>query len=386
MNHFVVSTCGTSFLTNFERRFSANGANAKKNSSGVTLSVALLSNKKENGLSKEEKDYLDCLLGSLRAELESCSVRDATRGSAELNGLLTYYRGDPANGRGNRHCFVHSDTYVGAECAYMIGQWCERQKWLCELYRVPGLNTADCLSFNAAMSDLAKWCAEYAAPLRAPREEVVFNLTGGFKSLQGFMQTLGMFYADETFYLFESSDALMRIPRLPIDIDAGACDEIEKHFAVYRKLSLGISVPPEELREISGSMIFTDGASAILSAWGEIFWDKFTQTHYKKQLYPSPIPDIVLTDTFRKDLERFMGDQHVLFSVNQRLDDLAKYLRSGRKTCPKRLDFKSIAGDLAEKTGCTHEFYAWSTSGAGRGFCRILDEGKIQVVCLDVHS
>jgi putative CRISPR-associated protein (TIGR02619 family) len=381
LKRFVVSTCGTSLITNFK-----NAENAKKNSSGETLSVAFLSNKKENELSKEEKDYLNCLLDPLRTKLESWKIQEVQRGSAELNGLLTYYRGDPSNGRGNRHCFVHSDTYVGQECARMLGEWCERQEWTCELYRVPGLNTADGLSFNTAMSDLAKWCAEYAAPLRAPHGEVVFNLTGGFKSLNGFMQTLGMFYADETFYLFESAGELMRIPRLPLDIDAGAYKEIEKHFAVYRKLSLGISVPPEELQRIAGSMIFSDGASAVLSAWGEIFWDKFTQTYYRKQLYPSPIPDIVLSDRFLKDLKHWNGDGHVLFSVNQRLDDLAKYLLSGRKSCPKRLDFKNITGDLAEKKDCTHEFDVWSTSGAGRGFCRFLDGGKVEVVRLAAHS
>ncbi|MDR1620926.1 MAG: putative CRISPR-associated protein [Synergistaceae bacterium] len=378
MKRFVVSTCGTSLLTNFERRLPAD---ADKN-----FPVTILSNKKETDLAKEEKTYLRHLLKLLRTELEGWNVQDARRGSAELNSLLAYYQGNPSQGYDNRHCFVHSDTYVGEECAHMIGEWCERQKLTSEFYRVPGLNTADYLSFSAAMSNLAKWCSECVAPLRTPYNEVVFNLTGGFKSLQGFMQTLGMFYADETFYLFESSDALMRIPRLPIDIDAGACDEIEKHFAAYRKLALGKPVRAEEVTGISESMMLTDGTGAYtLSAWGEIFWDKFTQCHYEKQLYPSPLPDIVLSSNFLKDLESWNGDKHVLFSVNQRLDDLAKYLLSGRKVCLKRLDFKKITGDLAKKTGCTHEFDAWSTGGAGRGYCRFLDGGKLEVARLDTH-
>lgn len=269
----------------------------------------------------------------------------------------------------------------------MIGEWCERQKLLSEFYRIPGFNTADDLSFNAAMSDLAQWCAEYVAPQRTPQNGVVFNLSGGFKSLQGFMQTLGMFYADETFYLFESSDALMRIPRLPIDVDAGAIREIEDHFDAYRKMFLEIPAAPEEVRDIARSMIFTaDGTSFLLSAWGKIFWDKFTKTHYKKQLYPSPLPEIVLTDTFRKDVEGFKGDQQVLLWINQRLDDLAKYCLSGRKKCPNRLDFKSIAeGELAGDTGCTYEFDAWAASNAGRCYCRV-NGNKIELIHLKPHS
>jgi putative CRISPR-associated protein (TIGR02619 family) len=353
--------------------------------SNVTFPVISLSNKKANDLTQEEKAYLDALFDQLWVDSKKWSVLEMKRESAELNSLLTYYQNNPANGHDNRHCFVYSDTYMGRECARIIEEWCERQKLTAELYRIPGLNTADDSSSNAAMSDLAKWCAESVAPLRTPHDKVVFNLTAGFKSLQGFMQTLGMFYADETFYLFESSDTLMRIPRLPVDIDAGARQEIETHFDTYRKLSLGISVPPEEFREISASMIFTDGTDVALSAWGDIFWDKFTQTHYEKQLYPPPLLNIVLTDTFRKNIERFNGDRHVFFSVNQRLDDLARYCLNGRKKCPKRLDFKSITGDLAKKTGCTHEFDAWSTSGAGRCFCR-LDGNKIELVRLLPHS
>jgi hypothetical protein len=236
------------------------------------------------------------------------------------------------------------------------------------------------------MTDLAQWCGEYVAPLRGRHTEIVFNLTGGFKSLQGFMQTLGMFYADETFYLFESSESLMRIPRLPIDIDSGAYREIENHFDTYRKLSVGAPVPLAAFKGISESMLFTDGGTnAILSAWGEIFWDRFTRTFYETKLHPSPIPEIVISDSFHKDIEHWKGDKHVFFSVNQRLDDLAKYLLSDRKVCPKRLDFKSITGDLAKEMDCTHEFDVWSTSGAGRGFCRFIDKTQIEAVHLKPH-
>ena len=47
---------------------------------------------------------------------------------------------------------------------------------------------------------------------RQSHYRVVFNLVGGFKSLQGYMNTLGMFYADEIIYIFEAPTAdLIRI-------------------------------------------------------------------------------------------------------------------------------------------------------------------------------
>ena len=277
MDYFIISTCGTSLLTNMEKRLPPQADKA--------LTVTGLSNKKENELTKEEKAFLDCLFDQLEEEVEFWGVSEMKRASAEFNGLLTYYGDQTSRGQKNRHCFIHSDTYVGKQCARLMNDWCARQKLPSELFRVPGLNTADYLAFSAAMGDLARWCAEYVAPVRTPYYGVIFNLTGGFKSLQGFMQTLGMFYADETFYLFESSDALMRIPRLPVDIEASAHREIEQHFSTYRRLALGQSLRSEDIQGISESMLLTDGTNYTLSGWGQIFWDRFSRTHYKKEIY-----------------------------------------------------------------------------------------------------
>jgi hypothetical protein len=270
-------------------------------------------------------------------------------------------------------------------------EWCQDQGLASELKKISGLNTADYLSFNSAMSDLARWCAEYVSPQRTQSYQVVFNLTGGFKSLQGFMQTLGMFCADDTFYLFESSSALMHIPRLPINIDVSAFTEIEKNFEIYRRLSLGIPMKQSDLGGISRSMIFQceHGGECLLSPWGEIFWEDFTQTHYPEKFHGSPLPEkIILSKSFVKDVNGFMNDKNAIFSINQRMDDLARFLLSEQKNDKniKRLDFKAITGDLKLETKCDYEFDAWSSGGAGRVFCRFTDDTKLELVHLKLHG
>jgi hypothetical protein len=57
-----------------------------------------------------------------------------------------------------------------------------------------------------------RWCQDTLPGYRESGYHIVFNLTGGFKSIQGWMQTLGMFYADEIVYIFETGKELLPGP------------------------------------------------------------------------------------------------------------------------------------------------------------------------------
>jgi putative CRISPR-associated protein (TIGR02619 family) len=341
---YMISTCGTSMLTNLEK---------DRRCATPEMSVELLSNKTEQDLKEPEKKYLDDLILRLIDESAGWNIPTAKKWSAELNGLLTYYGDDPTQGKQHLHYFVSSDTYVGKECAGILVNWCENMLHLnSQVHDVHGLNTLNAVSFADAMCDLAKWCVEVVEPVHRNHGFVAFNLTGGFKSVQGFMQTLGMFYADEIFYLFAGSSNLMRIPRLSLGVEAienGAHDEIERHFDVYRRLSLE-SATPAELKNISASMFFTDGKDSYLSAWGSIFWEKF-----KKEFYGSPdifrryrsdggyLPPapLIFTDEFIDSILREM-DAGQFVEINKTLDQLASLLQSTKMPWLgiKAIDFK----------------------------------------------
>jgi hypothetical protein len=79
-----------------------------------------------------------------------------------------------------------------------------------------GLSTASTQAFAGGIDGVIEFLETEVKPLRSSYE-VVFNLTGSFKSLQGYMNTWGMFYADRIVYIFEGDNSkLITIPRLPI--------------------------------------------------------------------------------------------------------------------------------------------------------------------------
>jgi putative CRISPR-associated protein (TIGR02619 family) len=398
MQRCVVSTCGTSILTNLENSLKRNNTEEIQNQIALelqkeslpplfSLNLNVLSNKRETELDSNEKGYLDCLLKHLVKKANAWDIKGARNNSAELNALLAYYGNKPSSGQGDIHYFVHSDTYVGKECANVIAAWWKNQgrNFNAALQAIGGLNTASYYSFRDAMSELARWCHNDISPMRNPPHNIVaFNLTGGFKSVQGFMQTLGMLYADETFYLFQGADELMMIPRLPFDVNSSAQQEIERHFDVYRELSINISIDSSDTSKISGipeSMLFTDGVSGYtLSVWGEIFWNKYKTELYKQRLYESPSPRIILTRGFCDEIER-LGMPHIFSTVNERIDDLVQYWLSNGQRSINRLDYKRLAGQRnGVRPECTHEFDLWADGphGTARGCCHVIN-GQLSV-------
>jgi putative CRISPR-associated protein (TIGR02619 family) len=372
----IVSTCGTSILTNFERRAGP----------GAGFKVNEMSNAKKKELSKEELEYIDGLLSNLLEEASQWDIGRAKLESAELNALLVYYDNRLDAAKGDTHYFVYSDTYVGKVCAEIETTWWKKHAPSGTVAKpIGGLNTANYWSFREAMCELAAWCHSEISPMRnPPHDSVVFNLTGGFKGVQGFMQALGMLYADEMFYLFQGADELMRIPRLPFDIDESARKEIEAHFDVYRRLSIGgVTVTPGEIADIPESMVFTDGTNGYaLSAWGEIFWNKFKRSLYEKQFYDSPLPGISLTSSFCRDIKSFDKDNHAKYSINERMDDLAKYILSNRQNNPDRLSVHRYHTAGENEWEC----YAWSDGGAYRILFHFTEDNQITLDQLIPHA
>ena len=105
--------------------------------------------------------------------------------------------------------------------------------------------------------------------------KVIFNLVGGFKGLQGYMQTFGTFYADETVYIFEKSSDLIKIPRLPIQIDNTV---IENHKIKFALMNAGKLYPINELEGIPETLLepIEDNGETVagLSAWGDLIWNR----------------------------------------------------------------------------------------------------------------
>lgn len=339
----IVSTCGTSILTNEsdnERR-------------GL---INRLANCQERDLTPENKQVLEQHIQERRQILKDASDSNQIKKlSAELNGILTYH-GDTlklANGMPDQHILITSDTYLGQRVGEIIESWMRSRRLAVDVWRPSGLVTHDRDSFRHAMAELIQWCEEVLTGYRNNGYRIAFNLTGGFKSAQGFLQTLGMFYADESFYIFETG-SLLTIPRLPIKLDAEGV--ISEHDRAFRRLGLDEALPSRDCKDLPETLLFQDEQEVIFSEWGTLVWQRSKKQFYGKRLL-EPLPGLCYTRDFRKKVEKLNLAADRLATLNERLDELSLVVRKKRKNL-KGLDLKMLKGNPCPPS--THECDIWS--------------------------
>lgn len=359
--HLILSTVGTSLLTNSnpdQRKFLGKTANLK-----------------DGELTAEQRRCIDNALAISRQRLLDAKQDAIPELSAELNGLYRFYAGRLAPTDGDApdyHMLICTDTFQGSAIGYMICDWLLDRGFPAEARVVQGLNTSGVETFRMALSELARQCGDAVSDYRDAGYLVVFNLTGGFKSINGFMQALGMLHADECIYVFETQAELLRLPRLPIKPDPEGI--VGRHLQVFRQLDYGRNLPADACRAIPETLLFQVDDRVILSDWGRAVWIGCRDRYYRKDLQPPLSPRLRFDDRVKKAAVALPPDR--LSTLNRRLDDLAKHLDGGDN--PKSLSLKPLQGKPVP--GSTHEFYAWSDRDAARCFGHYEDGGAVFVV------
>ena len=360
--YFVLSLCGTSLLTNpatdDERALVTRHANTRN----------------EQAISHEDLATLQNRLDSTQSELRKAEARHMTPMSAELNALFKLYDGQFDRAANDQHWLLCTDTWLGRQTGELIKETLERLGLSSvQLYQPKDLRTEDLLTFQSALSDLVKWCEETIEPCRE-HAYIVFNLTGGFKSIQGFLQTLATFYADEAIYVFESGNELLRLPRLPIKLDAD--DVIRRHLHVFRRLANDLSLDEQcQLDALPETLLLCLDNDVSLSPWGDLVWERTHKKIYGEKLWPSPSQTIIYGERFAESVEKLPPDR--MEHVNKRIDQLARYLERGDN--PASLDFKLVKGKVKNYT---HECDAWADQDAKRMYGR-LERGVFTLEVLD---
>ena len=366
----VLSTIGTSLLTN---------------EAGPGLRDLLICNANKN------KSDIDC--NSLKDidswfEERAEKIKDADDNtvsalSAEANGLLTWYRSNSVTmSRSDQHYLVHTDTYLGNLAARMVADWIKRKSESQPICLSPsGLNMDNLENFRSALANLAKEFDEHK--LQKWRDDgyhVAFNLTGGFKSVNGFVQTLGLIFADECFYLFEGSRDLMRVPRLPLRLDAA--NEIRSNLETVRKMANGTSAPTADCETLSDALLFEVDGQCILSEWGNVLWLAEKNNIYSEGLQPSLSENMCFSNRFENQVSNGYGlckEEKYILDLNRCLDALSAFLDQGNRggKFMGSLELKLLKGN-PKTSSITHEFYLWSGKGeCGFGY---FDDNDIFVV------
>ena len=271
--NFILSPCGTSLLTN----------EAKNEEKPIVTKNANVKSKTDIPI-EEEKETLKNIISRAKNNLEKANANQAKKLSAELNGIITFYEKKEKCTNADVNLLLATDTYLGKETASAIKEWLEKTYKNQKVFILTAnkLQTQNYSDFQQGLKELIKDLYEnYIKEYKSREYKIIFNLTGGFKSVQGFLQALGMLWnVDEIIYIFEQSSELITIPKLPIEVN----EEIfEKEFNFFRRLELGLKIDPNEAKNIPQTLIEEADGLYDFSPWGKALWERVKKTYIREK-------------------------------------------------------------------------------------------------------
>lgn len=338
----LVSTCGTSLLTNGASEADRTWLTQIANDVDVVGDVDVA--------------RLTRLVKDRRARLEAADEGEPRRMSAEWNGICAVL--DRYKPRQVNHLLVSTDTALGKAAVELVESLLGAQT---QRVSASGLRTNDLASFREALAELTKQLDAVVQEYQRQGWFVVFNLTGGFKSLNGYLQTLAMISADRCVFLFEGARELMEIPRLPVRL--AELEELREHAEVFRRLAVGYRVSVDDARNAPGALLMELDGEVATSVLGNVAWARQRAALQAEELQPPLSSKVRITDSVARAFAKLEAVHKV--QVNEALDEYCAYVDHGR-ALPKSRTFKKLQGDPVP--GSTHELYAWSDGATGRLF------------------
>lgn len=261
MRKVIVSTVGTSLLTNQIERSHP----AEKDWYSILTKNANLDFKETP---PEALSIIETLRDRANHKLSSSSTSEIRKASAELNGIYGLYQEQLEQGKQDMHWLIATDTAQGKTTAKIVESYLQRKALTAQTYAPKGLSAANTRCFSEGIDDLLTQLNQ----MLEGYDRVCFNLVGGFKSFQAYLNTIGMFYADEIIYIFEGTNSeLVTIPRLPIKIDESAVKPYAIQFAL---MAAGAEVSRAELPGIQETLIYDIDGEVTLSNWGKLIWNQ----------------------------------------------------------------------------------------------------------------
>lgn len=331
MRRVIVSTIGTSLLTN-----QINRANPEEKDWYSQLRDA--ANLNENDTPETVKKIISILEERANVKLDNVNIPEIRRASAELNGIYGVYQEDFSKGKEDYHFLIATDTIQGTTTAQIVENFLRKQSLTnTSIYAPSGLSTTSTETFSVGIDDLIVWLQETIPPLRESKYKICFNLVGSFKSLQGYLNTIGMFYADEIIYIFEGEKSdLITIPRLPISVDTSLFKPYTMQLAL---LDSGAGLSPQETTEIPETMLGEVDGKMVLSTWGNLIWNQCKGDLLSGDLMP--FPRLEYQDTFRADYNK-VKKKHKRVKLQETLATVSSLLNQSNGNTATLKEHKGI--------------------------------------------
>lgn len=325
MHRYILSSVGTSLLTN--------------NAGPLITPLRDTANLQEAELSPEQREVIDDRIAAVRNLLFAADIAQRRRLSAELNGLHSLCGVRLV--ADDLHFLLATDTYQGRATAELLCEYLQREGVSSVQVEIPNrLSTRSQADFTAGIREVIRFCEDTFGSCREARVPVLFNLVGSFKSLQGYLNTIGMFYADEILYVFEDPAAeLIRIPRLPLTLDLSLLRDNRERCAMLVEGN-GWSLPVAEFEgwpEVLWEETTSGSGLAWLSTWGLLLWERGQEELLSDELLK--FPRLEISDLFRRDWKNQQANRRECLELQKRLAYVAAMLdQSNGDSSPLKRD------------------------------------------------
>ncbi len=257
----------------------------------------------------DARGLIEARAAEVRALLRQADAAQVSHLSAELNGIYAYCNPERHEGSGRRdqHWLIATDTYQGQLTAEMVADHLRGLGAVVSVFNPKGLSTRDRVTFSSAITRVVRWCEETLPGYRESGYRIVFNLVGGFKSVQWYLNTLGMFYADEIVYIFETG-GLIRIPRLPLRLDDLQVFKDKPSLFARMASDDPYLADRAEVEGIPEAFLETDGEHTLLNEWGQLLWERQKATVLGEGDLLD-LPGLEFSPRFRRDFEGWENRQ-----------------------------------------------------------------------------
>ncbi|MGF2013964.1 putative CRISPR-associated protein [Nostoc sp. DedVER01b] len=288
MPKLIISTVGTSLLTNqIDREYEENWTIRLRDTANCTLEEI-------DKHYEDVKDIITTLKDRAEVKLNG-DIDDIREASAELNGIYGLYNEQLNQGEHDIHWLIITDTAQDKVSAEILQLFLSKNGLNISVFPpAKNFSTSSNEVFTNGIDELLNWFEDIIPGYQYSGYEIYFNLVGGFKAIQGFANTIGMFYADKIIYIFEGSNKIITIPRLPIKIDTSVIKPVQ--FALMAE---GAWIKVSELQDIPETLIFTIEDKAILTTWGRLIWNRSKEDFLAGDLLN--LPKIKYETSFLKD-------------------------------------------------------------------------------------
>jgi len=208
--------------------------------------------------------------------LSTCRFeKEIDKTSAEIKSLFKM-----GISQGDKVYFLVSDTMDGEICARLNKEFIE-EKWNCEviLEHIKGLQASDTEIFRKQglknlLEKLIRLLEKYQY------QDVSLNITGGYKSVIPYVTLLGMIYDSPVRYIYEKSQEVITLEKIPIMYDESLILSVENKL---RRIENDTQITLDEWRDgiayESGqkydSLIEEENGHVTMSAIGLLFYEKF---------------------------------------------------------------------------------------------------------------